>query len=125
MACQVKSGYGTQGATSLNRILWVLANLLFEKGSGVEDVHRLTQAFISKGQLRVWFEKYRAVNGWQEHTVYNTRIPLPPIDWSSVSVEQMKALADMEKGGLDSESSGSEPGENSQQPSHGEDFYDL
>jgi hypothetical protein len=84
----------TRGSTNLNRILKVTAHLLFEKGQNVSDVFNLMQGFVDRVMLERWFRAYCSVHGKPSDSnrdYYKHRLPMPPIDWDAVNVEEFEA----------------------------------
>lgn len=84
----------TRGSTNLNRILKVTAHLLFERGQNVGEVYNLMQGFVDRNMLDRWFRAYCALHGKPSDTnrdYYHHRLPMPPIDWDSVNVEELEA----------------------------------
>lgn len=83
----------TRGSTNLNRILKVTAHLLFEKGQNVGEVHNLMQGFVDRPMLQKWHESYcssLAIPFDSNRPEYKSRIPLPPIDWDGVQIEDLE-----------------------------------
>jgi hypothetical protein len=101
LASCVKSGtMPTRGGSSLNRILKVTAHLLFEKGQEVSDVYGLLQGFVDRAMLEKWFRAYRSLHGigaTNENEERADRIPLPPIDWDAVNVNDLNKLTQSEQ----------------------------
>lgn len=92
--CQAVGAMGTRGSTNLNRILKVTAHLLFEKGQNVSDVFSLMQGFVDRPMLERWFRAYCAVHGKPSDTnrdYCSHRLPMPPIDWGAVRIEELEA----------------------------------
>lgn len=83
----------TRGSTNLNRILKVTAHLLFEKGQNVAEVHNLMQGFVDRAMIMKWRQAYCDLHGLASDTdrpYYKQRLPLPPIDWDSVEIEELE-----------------------------------
>jgi hypothetical protein len=84
----------TRGSTNLNRILKVTAHLLFEKGQSVSDIFNLMQGFVDRKMLEQWYRAYCAVHGKPtdiNRDYCSHRLPLPPIDWDGVNVDEFEA----------------------------------
>ena len=85
-----------RGSRNLNRIFRVTATLLFEKGEELASIQALLDGFVEKRVVRQWREKWLATNGeYTERVINGERLPLPPIDWSSVKVETLKKVNDL------------------------------
>ena len=87
----------TRGATSLNRILRVTANLLFEKGESVQAISRLMQGFVDRRMVQEWYEKYCEVNGMAtaenaEKKNMTRKIPVAPIDFEKVTLDNLEKI---------------------------------
>jgi len=85
----------TRGGTSLNRILRVTANLLFEKGESVSAISGLMQGFVDRRMIQEWYEKYCEINGLatEQNSDYKKRtrkIPVAPIDFKSVTLDDLE-----------------------------------
>lgn len=85
----------TRAATSLNRILRVTANLLFERGEDVQAIANLMQGFVDRRMIQSWYEKYCEVNGLstEENSAnkgMTRRIPVAPIDFEKVTLEDLE-----------------------------------
>lgn len=85
----------TRAATSLNRILRITANLLFEKGEDVQAIANLMDGFVDRRMIQSWYEKYCEVNGLS--TAENSankgltrRIPVAPIDFEKVTLDDLE-----------------------------------
>ncbi len=86
----------TRGGTSLNRILRVTANLLFEKGESVSAISGLMQGFVDRRMIQEWYEKYCEINGLatEQNSDYKKRtrkIPVAPIDFKSVTLDDLES----------------------------------
>jgi hypothetical protein len=87
----------TNGARNLSRVFKLTANLLFEKGEDVQNVCRLLEGFVERRQIQAWYEKYCSTNGVP--TTINLkknkrRVPMPPIDWQAVKLEDLNEMLD-------------------------------
>lgn len=85
----------TRAATSLNRILRVTANLLFERGEDVQAIANLMQGFVDRRMIQSWYEKYCEINGLstQENSAHKgmtRKIPVAPIDFEKVTLEDLE-----------------------------------
>jgi hypothetical protein len=81
-----------KGGANLNRILKITAHLLFEKGQSVSDVFGLMQGFVDRAMLERWFRAYCALHGnVSDAGEGRHRLPMPPIDWDAVTVDQLNA----------------------------------
>lgn len=84
----------TRGATSLNRILRVTANLLFERGEDVQAIANLMQGFVDRRMIQSWYEKYCEINGVPTSINQSGRakrkIPVAPIDFDQVTLEELE-----------------------------------
>lgn len=85
-----------KGASSLTKILWTTANLLFEKGHSTEAVHKFMQTFVDIRTVRKWRRRYEEINGFPSESPQNAkrRIPLPPIDFQAIQITDLEAMAD-------------------------------
>jgi protein involved in sex pheromone biosynthesis len=91
----------TRASTSLNRILRVTANLLFEKGESVQAISNLMQGFVDRRMIQDWYEKYCQVNGLatdvnSEYKKLTRKIPVAPIDFKAVTLDNLKSKIDEE-----------------------------
>lgn len=85
----------TTGATSLNRILRVTANLLFQQGEDVPSVAKFLSGFVAPAMVRSWYERYCEVNGLDQPVNSKRRLrrmPMPPIDFEAVAVTDLERL---------------------------------
>jgi hypothetical protein len=85
----------TRAATSLNRILRVTTNLLFEKGESVQAVANLMQGFVDRRMIQEWYEKYCQVNGFStdvnsSNKKMTRKIPVSPIDFEKVTLDEFE-----------------------------------
>lgn len=89
-----------RAATTLNRILRVTANLLFEKGEDPTDVARFLGEFADRRTVNSWYQTFCQTNGIPSHgsTRRLRRLPMPPIDFEKISIEslQQELLEDAE-----------------------------
>ena len=100
----------TKGATSLNRILRITANLLFEKGEDVPTVTKLLDGFVTPSMVRDWYDRYCEVNGLEKAVNSKRRyrrMPMPPIDFKSIEISDLEKLTDPPSG--EDEGHGPEP----------------
>lgn len=86
----------TRAATSLNRILRVTVNLLFEKGESVSAIAGLMQGFVDRRMIQEWYEKYCQVNGiaTEENSDYKNltrRIPVAPINFEVITLDELES----------------------------------
>jgi hypothetical protein len=74
---------------SLNKLLRLLANLLFEKGASAPEVARTLSGHVEPRVVRSWHEKYQQLHGFESRskTPGRIRLPVPPIDWDAVTIE--------------------------------------
>lgn len=89
----------TRASTSLNRILRVTVNLLFEKGESVQAIANFMQGFVDRRMIQEWYEKYCEINGIETHTNSDNksmtrRIPAAPIDFEKVTLDELEAKKD-------------------------------
>lgn len=87
----------TEGSRNLNRILKLTANLLFEKGEDPQNVYRLLEGFVARRQVHTWYEKYCSINGvptTQNLKSHKRRVPMPPIDWEGVKLDELEEKLD-------------------------------
>jgi hypothetical protein len=87
----------TKGATSLNRILRITAQLLFEKGEDVAAVQNLMQGFVNPGMVRDWYERYCQTNGLRgsvNSKKTHRRMPMPPINFQAIEIERLETMLD-------------------------------
>lgn len=87
----------TRASTSLNRILRVTANLLFEKGEGVQAIANLMQGFVDRRMIQDWYEKYCEINGIpteanSEYKSKTRKIPVAPINFKVVTLDKLEEL---------------------------------
>jgi hypothetical protein len=83
----------TKGSSGLNRIFRVTATLLFEKGESMSNIARLMEGFVEPRLIRVWHEKWSQVSANpSKHTVNGERLPVPPIDWDAIKLQDLKAI---------------------------------
>lgn len=85
----------TAGATSLNRILRITANLMFQNGEDVAAVCNLMQGFVTPTMIRDWHERYCHVHGIMGAQISRRtyrRMPMPPIDFEKVKLPDIEAL---------------------------------
>lgn len=85
----------TTGATSLNRILRITANLLFEKGQQPSDVAGLMAGFVTPAMIRTWHQRFQETHGLQTADTSPRqvrRLPMPPIDFRAIELEAMESL---------------------------------
>ena len=84
----------TRAATSLNRILRVTANLLFERGEDVQAIANFMQVFVDRRMVQSWYEKYCEINGvGTDENASNKmkkRIPVAPIDFEKVTLNDLE-----------------------------------
>ena len=85
----------TRASTSLNRILRVTANLLFEKGESVQAISNLMQGFVDRRMIQMWYEKYCEINGLAteenaDNKNLTRKIPVAPIDFEKVTLDQFE-----------------------------------
>jgi len=84
----------TRAATSLNRILRVTANLLFERGEDVQAIANLMQGFVDRRMIQSWYEKYCEINGVPTSINQSGRekrkIPVAPIDFEKVRLSDLQ-----------------------------------
>jgi len=94
-----RASMGTKGATNLNRILRLTANLLFERGEDVPSVAKLLEGFVAPAMVRGWYERYCEVNGLEKPVNSKRRykrMPMPPIDFESVTIARLQAMTDQQ-----------------------------
>ena len=89
----------TRASTSLNRILRVTVNLLFEKGENVQAIANLMQGFVDRRMIQEWYEKYCEINGIATRETSSNkepvgRIPAAPIDFQKVTLNEFKEKQD-------------------------------
>ena len=87
----------TEGSRNLSRILKLTANLLFEKGEDPQNVYRLLEGFVARRQVHTRYEKYCSINGvptTQNLKAYKRRVPVPPIDWEGVKLDEIGKMLD-------------------------------
>lgn len=85
----------TRAATSLNRILRVTANLLFERGEDVQAIANFMQGFVDRRMIQAWYEKYCEINGLstEENSTnkgLTRKIPVAPIDFEKVTLDELE-----------------------------------
>lgn len=85
----------TRASTSLNRILRVTVNLLFEKGESVQAIANLMQGFVDRRMIQEWYEKYCEINGLateenSDHKSLTRRIPVAPVDFEKVTLDEFE-----------------------------------
>ena len=85
----------TRASTSLNRILRVTVNLLFEKGESVQAIANLMQGFVDRRMIQEWHEKYCEINGISteensSHKHLTRKIPVAPIDFEKVTLDEFE-----------------------------------
>lgn len=85
----------TRAATSLNRILRVTANLLFERGEDVQAIANFMQGFVDRRMVQSWYEKYCEINGISTDTNSTNKgmtrkIPAAPIDFEKVTLDNLE-----------------------------------
>lgn len=84
----------TKAATSLNRILRVTANLLFERGEDVQAIANFMQVFVDRRMVQSWYEKYCEVNGVgtdvNASNKMKKRIPVAPIDFEKITLSDLE-----------------------------------
>jgi hypothetical protein len=86
----------TRAATSLNRILRVTVNLLFERGEDVQAVANFMQGFVDRRMIQTWYEKYCEINGVgtdknSTNKGLTRKMPVAPIDFEKVTLEDLEA----------------------------------
>ena len=91
----------TRASTSLNRILRVTVNLLFEKGESVQAIANLMQGFVDRRMIQDWYEKYCEINGIatdanSEYKKKTRKIPVAPIDFEKVTLDELEKRKDSE-----------------------------
>jgi hypothetical protein len=91
----------TRASTSLNRILRVTVNLLFEKGESVQAISGLMQGFVDRRMIQEWYEKYCQINGIpternSDNKKMTRKIPVAPIDFEKVTLDEIKEKAEGE-----------------------------
>lgn len=87
----------TIASTNLNRLLRLTANLLFEKKEDPKNVTRLMEGFVTNAMVNSWYEQYCKTNGISTDTnltSHKRRLPMPPIDWNGVDVQQIDKMLD-------------------------------
>ena len=85
------------GATNLNRILRITAQLLFEKGEDVPAVANLLQGFVNPGMVRSWYERHCEVHGLPKSVNSRKnyrRMPMPPINFQAIEIQQLGDMLD-------------------------------
>lgn len=85
----------TRAATSLNRILRVTANLLFERGEDVQAIANFMQGFVDRRMVQSWYEKYCEINGISTdanstNKGMTRKIPAAPIDFEKVTLDNLE-----------------------------------
>jgi hypothetical protein len=96
-----------KGSQNLNRILRVTATLLFEKGEPLQNICKLLDGYAEPRLVRLWKMKWCQANGkFPERTISNARLPMPPIDWDSVTLDTLQSVADAAQRGIRSASAG-------------------
>ena len=85
----------TRAATSLNRILRVTANLLFERGEDVQAIASFMQGFVDRRMIQSWYEKYCEINGVatssnSQNKGLTRRIPAAPINFEAVTLDDLE-----------------------------------
>jgi hypothetical protein len=89
------------GATNLNRILRITAQLLFEKGEDVPAVANLLQGFVNPRMVRSWYERYCEVHGLPKSAnsrKNHRRMPMPPIDFNAIKIQELNDMLDPPSG---------------------------
>jgi hypothetical protein len=91
----------TRASTSLNRILRVTVNLLFEKGESVQAIANLMQGFVDRRMIQEWYEKYCEINGMPTETNSDykkktRKIPVAPIDFEKVTLDELEKRKESE-----------------------------
>jgi hypothetical protein len=89
------------GATNLNRILRITAQLLFEKGEDVPAVANLLQGFVNPRMVRSWYERYCEVHGLPKSAnsrKNHRRMPMPPIDFNAIKIRELNDMLDAPSG---------------------------
>lgn len=89
----------TRASTSLNRILRVTVNLLFEKGESVQAIANFMQGFVDRRMIQEWYEKYCEINGIGTDANSNNknmtrRMPVAPIDFEKVTLGDLESKKD-------------------------------
>jgi len=89
----------TRASTSLNRILRVCVNLLFEKGESVQAISNLMQGFVDRRMIQEWYEKYCEINGIateenSDNRHLTRKIPVAPIDFEKVTLDEFEKRKD-------------------------------
>jgi hypothetical protein len=89
----------TRASTSLNRILRVTVNLLFEKGESVQAIANFMQGFVDRRMIQEWYERYCEINGLatsenSDNKNMNRRIPVAPIDFEKVTLDELESKKD-------------------------------
>jgi len=82
-----------RAATTLNRILRVTANLLFEKGEDPSDVARFLGEFADRRTVNAWHQSFCETNGVRSQGFAKKfrRLPMPPIDFEKISLESLQS----------------------------------
>lgn len=72
---------------------------MFEKGEDVSAVAGLLQGFVAPAMVRKWYERHCALHGISGAQVAKKklkRMPMPPIDFSGIRLEDLEALTEGE-----------------------------
>lgn len=72
---------------------------MFEKGEDVSAVAGLLQGFVAPAMVRGWHERYCSMHGVSGAEISKNKIkrmPMPPIDFSKIKVEDLEALTEKE-----------------------------
>jgi hypothetical protein len=83
----------------LTKILKLLADILFERGEKVSDVHRLMQDFVDRRLIGMWHERYQQLHGFPDkdnRPACAPRLALPPIDFKAITVDELEKLTEVD-----------------------------
>lgn len=84
---------------------------MFERGEDVSAVAGLLQGFVAPAMVRGWHQRYCSIHGVSGAEISKKKIrrmPMPPIDFDRIQMEDLEALTER---GLEAEAAAAEADE--------------